>query len=93
MSCRRLSDYIHFFKIFSCQVRVKSIKIGIKNATPNTILMKNKCNKVLKNGKSLKFSFYKSDLDMICSFVNKDNKIAKSPKCDVSLFFSAYINV
>ena len=65
----------------------------MKNTNPNTILSKNKCNKVLKNKKSLGFLHYESDPDMTYSFANKANKIAKSRKYDVGLSSSVYISV
>ena len=90
---KKLLDYICFFEIFSCQVWVEFAKISIKNANLNSVLSKNKYDKVLKNRRSLEFLLHEPDLDIICSFANKDNKIAKPPKCSIGLPSSAYISV
>lgn len=65
----------------------------MKNTNPNTVLSKNKCNKILQNEKSLGFLLHGLELDMTCSFANKNNKIAKPSKYSIDLFFSTYISM
>lgn len=53
MECRRFLDDTCFFKVLSCYIKVKFIKVSVKDVNPNTVLSIDKNNKIMKGRKSI----------------------------------------
>lgn len=68
-------------------------KNNMKDANSNTILSKDKDNKILNNWKSLQIFLYESNSNITCSFIDVDNKIAKFLESDINLSSLTYISV
>lgn len=65
----------------------------MKNINSIAILSNNNFDKILKNEKSIESYFHEPDLNRTYSFLNKDDKMVKSLKCDIGLSFSTYISM
>lgn len=83
----------YFKKIIYGRIKIKFLKISMKNIYLNSILFFQKYYQSLKYSKSSKLFFKKFYLYIVSYFINKKNKIAKFAKYDVDIFILFNISI
>lgn len=82
-----------FKKIIYNRIRIKLLKIGLKDAYSNSILLFQKCYQSLKCSKSFRLFLKKLYLYIVSCFINKKNKIVKSIKYSISILIPSNISI